>query len=101
MEAKKLEIFNFIINVIEKRIFLRSAFAIYYECLKNINQNLGDSYAGLINEVVEQLPLENNYIQNLLASIYLMTPHSSLDYPKIFFMAVRSPKIYKIVAKIM
>ena len=80
LEACKLDIFSFIVSMMEKRMFLKHSFGIFYECLRNIGSSLGESYAPLINTLVSEAQPNCNYLHNLLASVYLMSPHFSIDY---------------------
>lgn len=97
LEANKLEIFSFVIGLIEKRIFLKPAFGIVYECLKVLGPNLGESYTGLINTIAREAPPNANYLNNLLITVYLMSPNSTIDYTACFQAAIKSHKLYKLI----
>jgi hypothetical protein len=72
----------------------------FYECLKNINREIGDNFTGLINDIVHETQPDSRHVQNLLASIYLMTPNHSINYNSVFAIAIRVPRMYKLISHI-
>lgn len=69
--------------------------------MKVLGPNLGESYTELINSIAREAPPNANYLNNLLITVYLMTPNNAIDYNACFQATIKMPKLYKLICFIL
>lgn len=80
---------------------MKIALGLFYECLRSLGKNVGENYLGMINSLAADAPPDCRYLHNLLASVYLISPHQGIDYLACFQNAIKTPKLYKLVTLIL
>ena len=99
--SQKREVLQFMEFLLARRLFLTHAFAVVYEALRADKGLAFANLTPLINQIVSEGHSDSRHMQNLLATIYLLTPDTSLNYSLCFQTALKIPKTYKLLSAIL
>ena len=93
--TEKIDIFNFVVDLMDKRLFLKLTIGIAYEVFHSVDSKLIDAIIPLFNELMTEASPYDKYLYNLFVTIFYLSPHSQINYQHYFKLAILSSKMQK------